>query len=237
MPGFVTTGGSNGVFAAGGLFTPEPNKTSAYTAVPGDYVPVDTTSGAVTITLPTAPAAGTNIAVKLVANGGTSNAVTIAAGGADVFNNAGGATTYTLSGLYQGVMLQYLSTPAVWAVFDLPGQLQGAAFAASFAPKVVALTDATTIAVNAALGNDFRVTLTGNHTLGAPTNATDGQRVVFQVTQDSTGSRTLAYNAAYDFGTPGTPTLGTTASSIAMLRFVYNANSTKWNCEGTTLGL
>ena len=237
MPGIIQTGGSNGVFAAGGLFTPEPNKTSAYTAVPGDYVPVDTTSGAVTITLPTAPAAGTNIAVKLVANGGTSNAVTIAAGGADVFNNAGGATTYTLSGLYQGVMLQYLSTPSVWAVFDLPGQLQGAQFQDAFAPKVVTLTDGTTIATNAALGNDFRVTLTGNHTLGAPSNPTDGQRVIYQVSQDSTGSRTLAYNAVFDFGTPGTPTLATTASSTAMLRFVYNANATKFYCEGTTQGL
>ena len=237
MPGIIQTGGSNGVLAAGGLFTPEPNKTSAYTAVAGDYVPVDPTSGAVTITLPTAPVNGTNIAVKMVAQGGTSNAVTIAAGGSDVFNSQSGATTYTLSGLYQGVMLQYLSTPAVWAVFDFTGQLNGAQFQNAYAPKVVALTDATTIAVNAALGNDLRVTLAGNHTLGAPTNPTDGQRVVFQVSQDSTGSRTLAYNAIYDFGTPGTPTLATTSSSTAMLRFVYNANSTKWNCEGTTQGL
>ena len=232
----VVTGGSNGVLAAGGLFTPEATKTSAYTAVPGDYVPVDTTGGAVTITLPTAPVAGTTIAVKLVAQA-SSNAVTIAAGGADVFNAQGGATTYTLSRLYQGVQLQYLSGPSVWAVFDYSGQLHGSAFSASFAPKVVTLTDATTITTDASAGNDFRVTLTGNHTLGAPTNPTDGQRVVYQVTQDSTGSRTLAYNAIFDFGTPGTPTLGTAASSTAMLRFVYNANSTKWNCEGTTLGL
>lgn len=162
----VVTGTSNGILAAGGLFTPEATQTSAYTAVAGDYVPVDTTSGAVTITLPTAPTAGTNIVVKMVAGG--INAVTIAAGGADVFNAAGGAATYSLVGLYQGVLLQYLTGPAVWAVFDYSGQLHGAQFQTSFAPKVVALTDATTIAVNAALGNDFRVTLTGNHTLGAP---------------------------------------------------------------------
>ena len=235
MAGIVQTGGSNGVLAAGGLFTPEANKTSAYTAVPGDYVPVDTTSGAVTITLPTAPVNGTNIAVKMVAQG-TSNAVTIAAGGADVFSNAGGATTYTLSGLYQGVMLQYLSTPAVWAVFDFAGQLQGAQFQNGYVPKVVALTDATTIATNAALGNDFRVTLTGNHTLGLPTNPTDGQRIIYQVTQDATGSRTLAYNGSFDFGAPGTPTLSTTAAKIDRLAFVYNATKVAWLCEGTTLG-
>ena len=236
MPGVVQTGGSNGILAAGGLFTPEAVQSSAYTAVPGDYVPVSTSSGAVTITLPTAPVNGTNIAVKLVTQTG-SNAVTIAAGGADVFNTAGGATTYTLSGLYQGVMLQYVSTSAVWAVFDFSGQLNGAQFQNAFVPKVVALTDATTIATNAALGNDFRVTLTGNHTLGAPTNPVDGQRVQYQVSQDATGSRTLAYASVFDWGAPGSPTLSTTVNKVDLLRFVYNANSTKWFGEGTTLGM
>lgn len=235
MPGIIQTGGSNGVLAAGGLFTPEAVQTSAYTAVPGDYVPVSTASGAVTITLPTAPVAGTNIAVKLVAQTG-SNAVTIAAGGADVFNTANGATTYTLAGLYQGVMLQYLSGPAVWAVFDFSGQLNGQGFQVGYAPKVVTLTDTTTIATNAALGNDFRVTLTGNHTLGAPTNPTDGQAIVVQVTQDATGTRTLAYASVFDWGTPGSPTLTQNPNKIDLLRFRYNANATKWLGEGTTLG-
>ncbi|MFX8844617.1 hypothetical protein ABTM93_19255, partial [Acinetobacter baumannii] len=56
--------------------------------------------------------------------------------------------------------------------------------------KVVALTDAASIAVDCTLGNHFRVTLGGNRTLANPTGATDGQRLVFEVIQDGTGSRT-----------------------------------------------
>ena len=41
------------------------------------------------------------------------------------------------------------------------------------APTVVNLTDATTIAVDASLGNDFRVTLGGNRTVGTPANPAD----------------------------------------------------------------
>ena len=36
------------------------------------------------------------------------------------------------------------------------------------APDVVSLSDAATIAVDASLGNDFRVTLGGNRTMGTP---------------------------------------------------------------------
>lgn len=94
---------------------------------------------------------------------------------------------------------------------------------------VVALTDASTIAVNAGAGSDFRVTLGGNRTLGAPTNPVDGQKIVFQVTQDGTGSRTLAYNAAYEFGTGlASPTLSTGAGLTDLLGFIYNATKAKW---------
>jgi hypothetical protein len=95
--------------------TPTAVKTAAYTAAPGDLVPVDTTAGAVTITLPTAPADRTRIAIKMVAQGGT-NAVTVAAGGADVFNKTGGGTTLTLSLLLQAVNLQYRASGAIWYV-------------------------------------------------------------------------------------------------------------------------
>jgi hypothetical protein len=64
---------------------------------------------------------------------------------------------------------------------------------------VVALTDAATIAVDLSLGNNFSVTLGGNRTLGAPTNQTAGQSGVIVVTQDSTGSRTLAWWNGTDF--------------------------------------
>ena len=115
--------------------------------------------------------------------------------------------------------------------------LAGATFTGYIAPAVVTLTDAATITVNAALGNDFRVTLGGNRTLGAPSNPVDGQRVDFMVTQDGTGSRTLAYNAAYEFSTSvPSPTLSTTASVTDILSFIYNSAKGKWLYTGGILG-
>ena len=40
----------------------------------------------------------------------------------------------------------------------------------ALAPAVVGLTDAATIAVDASLGNDFRVTIAGNRTMANPAN-------------------------------------------------------------------
>jgi hypothetical protein len=94
---------------------------------------------------------------------------------------------------------------------------------------VVALTDAATIVINAALGVDFRVTLAGNRTMGAPSNPTDGQRILFQITQDGTGSRTLTWNAAYEFSSAlPSPTLSTAAGATDLAGFIYNATKTKW---------
>src|SRR5580698_8064459 len=72
--------------------TPTTVKTSAYSAVVGDFVPVSTASGNVTVTLPTAPANKSQVGIMQVACAG-SNAVTVACGGSDVFNVAAGATS------------------------------------------------------------------------------------------------------------------------------------------------
>lgn len=95
--------------------TPTAVKTSAYTAAAGDYVPVDISAGPVTVTLPSAPADKTRIAVQAVAVAG-SNTVTIATAGADVLNTAAGPTSMTLASLNQGVVLQYAATPHIWYV-------------------------------------------------------------------------------------------------------------------------
>jgi hypothetical protein len=161
----------------------------------------------------------------------------VAAGGSDVLNLAGGATSLTLSALNQAVTLQYKQSTGVWYALDAVNVLGGATYTGYTAPAVAALTDGATIAVNAALGNDFRVTLAGNRTLANPTNPANGQRVIFQVTQDATGSRTLTYGSAYDFGTAGAPTLTTTAAKTDLLKFVYNATAAKWFYEGSNLGM
>ncbi|MEU6368627.1 glycosyl hydrolase family 28-related protein [Streptomyces sp. NPDC046931] len=96
-------------------------------------------------------------------------------------------------------------------------------------PAPVTLTDAATIATNAALGNLFRVTLGGNRTLGTPTNPTDGQRAVREPIQDGTGSRTLTLSSAFGLGsTISSVTLTTTANKRDFVTAVYNASKSKW---------
>ena len=113
---------------------------------------------------------------------------------------------------------------------DATTTVAGLAVAQSFTKAqrgtVVSLTDAATIAVDLSLGNNFSVTLAGNRTLGAPTNTTAGQSGVIVVTQDSTGSRTLAYNSIYKFAGGTAPTLTTTASAVDVLAY-YVESSTR----------
>jgi hypothetical protein len=112
-------------------------------------------------------------------------------------------------------------------------------------PTVVTLTDAATIAVDASKGNYFRVTLGGNRTLGAPTlppgsARADGMVIWFEVTQDGTGSRTLAYTSTaggYIFASGlASPTLTTTAGAVDWLEFQYSTTAGKWRHTSRVLG-
>lgn len=109
---------------------------------------------------------------------------------------------------------------------------------ATFAKMVqtpVTLTDASTVAVDASLGNTFRLTMTSGigatRALGNPTNSTDGQMIIIEVIQDGTGSRLLTYGTNYAFGTTVTsPVLTTTASKADFIGFMYNSTAGKWRC-------
>ena len=111
--------------------------------------------------------------------------------------------------------------------------------AAEISPQVVALTDAATIAVNAALGNDFTVTLGGNRTMGAPSNPSDRQKLTFEIAQDGTGSRTLTWTGGaggYSFGSGSAPALSTAAGAVDQAAFAYSARKNAWLYLGTTGG-
>jgi hypothetical protein len=102
--------------------------------------------------------------------------------------------------------------------------------AGRFLNTPVTLTDASTIATDAGLGNYFRVTLGGSRTLGNPTNPKDGQRVVWEIKQDGSGSKTLAYDTKFHFGTDVTgATLTVTASKTDYLTAVYNLVRDQWD--------
>ena len=88
---------------------------------------------------------------------------------------------------------------------------------------ITTLTDAATVALDFNDANMFMVTLGGNRTLAAPSNATAGQVGSIYVIQDGTGSRTLSYNAAWRFPAGSVPVATTTASAVDLV--VYNTRS------------
>lgn len=86
--------------------------------------------------------------------------------------------------------------------------------------EITALSDGATITPDLADSNNFSVTLGGNRTLANPSNIVAGQSGSFFITQDGTGSRTLAYGSYYDFAGGTAPTLSTTASAIDRIDYV-----------------
>ena len=82
------------------------------------------------------------------------------------------------------------------------------------------LTDASTIAVPFAVGNNFSVTLGDNRTLGQPSDQTAGQSGSIFVTQDGTGNRTLAYHDDWKWAGGNTPTLSTAADAVDRIDYI-----------------
>lgn len=99
-------------------------------------------------------------------------------------------------------------------------------FTAAQRGAISALTDGSTITPDFAVANNFSVTLGGNRTLANPTNLTAGQSGVIVITQDGTGSRTLAYGSYFKFAGGTAPTLTTTASAVDVLAY-YVESSTR----------
>jgi len=96
-----------------------------------------------------------------------------------------------------------------------------------------ALSDGATITLNAATSTNGKVTLGGNRTL-AITNATDGMEGALIVTQDGTGSRTLALPSGSKSPSNGLGaiTLSTTAGYVDKLRWSYDGTNYFWNLDG-----
>jgi len=97
------------------------------------------------------------------------------------------------------------------------------------------LTDASTISWNSLTSPVAKVTLGANRTIGAATGAVAGTFASLLVIQDGTGSRTLTWNAAYEFAADTAPTLTTTANLGDL--FVFRYNGAKWLEVGRNLAL
>ena len=170
--------------------------------------------------------ASTNLGLAPLASPTFTGTVTIPAGA----SISGYLTTSSASSTYAP-----LASPTFTGTVTIPAGASISGFAAlgtaqSFTKAqrgtTVALTDAATVAVDLSLGNFYTLTLGGNRTLGAPTNQTAGQSGVIVITQDGTGSRTLAYNSVWKFPSGTAPTLTTTASAVDVLAY-YVESSTR----------
>lgn len=149
-------------------------KTTTYTAAVNDFVPCDNTSGSFTVTLPTAPADKSLVAVKMVTQSGT-NTITITAAGSDVFNVAGGSTSLTLNYNKQGILLQYKSSSAIWYVLDNDLPLAG--------------LDLRYASLGGSYSDPAWITsLAYSKITGVPSFLTANQSITFTPTGDVTGS-------------------------------------------------
>ena len=80
-----------------------------------------------------------------------------------------------------------------------------------------------------------KVTLTNNVVFDAPSNPTTGQFVSILCIQDGVGSRTIGWDAVFEFAADTAPTATTTADKGDLFSFRYNG--AKWLSVGTTLDL
>lgn len=204
-------------------------KTSSYTANAYEFVRVDTTSGNVTVTFPTAPADKVNVGVKQVVRGGT-NTVTMQLGGSDKFNTTSGANTGSITLLNQDATFQYVAADATWVAVsdDMPmSQLD-----IRYKNVPVTLTDASTVATNAALGNYFRLTTsTTGRIMGAPTNPTDGQTCMWELLNGNPVTTTVTFTLTTGVGGFNigpfaiTPTV---AAKLDIWTATYSATRSQW---------
>lgn len=87
-----------------------------------------------------------------------------------------------------------------------------------------ALTSSATITPDFNAGFNFSLTLATNATLANASNQKVGQSGIIVITQDGTGSRTLAYGTNWKFP-GGAPVLSTAAGSIDVLTYYVSASS------------
>tara|TARA_R110002153_G_scaffold68104_1_gene181021 strand:- start:383 stop:1162 length:780 start_codon:yes stop_codon:yes gene_type:complete len=80
-----------------------------------------------------------------------------------------------------------------------------------------------------------QVTLTANVTFDAPSNPTTGQYISVLCIQDGTGSRTIAWNAVFEFTGGTAPTATTTAGKGDLFTFRYH--NSHWIEVGRNLNL
>lgn len=135
----------------------------------------------------------------------------------------GGSTTYASTISASPTADRTVTVPD--ATFTLAGTDAAQTFSAAQRGAISALTDGSTITPDFAVANNFSVTLGGNRTLANPSNLVAGQSGSIFITQDGTGSRTLAYGSYWDFAGGTAPTLSTTAAAVDRIDYIVRSST------------
>jgi len=157
-----------------------------------------------------------------LAGGTFTGAVTLGTGGSLVFEGSTNDANETTLAVTDPTADRTITLPDATGTVPLLSLAQ--TYSAAQRGSISALTDGATITPDFAVANNFSVTLGGNRTLANPSNLTAGQSGAIFITQDGTGSRTLAFGTYWDFPAGTAPTLTTTASAVDLL--VYTVRTT-----------
>ena len=87
------------------------------------------------------------------------------------------------------------------------------------------ISDGATITIDMATACHHSVTLGGNRTFAAPSNQVVGQAGSIFITQDGSGSRTAAFNAAFKFVGGTAPTLTTVAGLTDRIDYIIKSSN------------
>lgn len=158
---------------------------------------------------------------------GTNGQVLTMVGGVPDWANSGAGSTFSVNG-------SVVSSPNL--VNNWANKISNASGTLTLTQAdPVTLAYAATLNPNMTNGVTFRVTLTGDATLGAPTNPVDNQPIRVEAKQDATGGRLLTVDTTYWWlpeEIPSTFTL-TNANAITVILGRYDSTAAKVRFEGT----
>lgn len=86
----------------------------------------------------------------------------------------------------------------------------------------IVLTSGASVAVDAALGNNFTLAIANTFTLQNPSNLRDGQILNFRIKQDATGSRIITWGSKYKFPGGVAGVLSTGANDVDFMSCYYD---------------
>lgn len=150
--------------------------------------------------------------------GGSAHPVAVAGGAAGFMS---GADKTKLDGVASGATANTVATAANVRAASGDGVVSAGGIANSAAE--VALSDATTIAVNWTAFVNAAVTLAGNRTLGNPTNVVAGTTRTIYVAGNNTTARSLAFGSNFK---GDLPTLSDITNAKAYLLTLYARSAT-----------